>query len=168
MTEYLKSILISQFEASLSMMKLRVKACREEFWEGKVANETFRQSAYHALFYLDLCLTEHEDIFELSNLNKLGGDDREAGPCRGLSKQQTLEYIEFCHTKILSSVGKETSESLQGDSGFSWRKHSRGELHINNIRHFQHHVGQLSTYLRRVSDENNLSLELLWVGMGWK
>ena len=168
MTEYLKQILISQFEASLAMFKQRIEVCPEEYWEGKVGADTFRQTAYHALFYLDLYLTQNDNTFVLSDLNEIGGDDRQPGICPGLSKEDTLKYIERCRAKILGVVASETAETLQGESGFSWRKNSRAELHIYNIRHFQHHVGQLSTYLRRISDEHNLSLKLNWVGEGWK
>ena len=39
--------------------------------------------------------------------------------------------------------------ALAGPSGFHWLKFSRLELHVYNIRHLQHHVGQLNAALRR-------------------
>jgi hypothetical protein len=165
--EYFKKILTSQFEATLSMFKQRIEICPAEYWEGQVATDTFRQVAYHALFYFELYLS-YEKSFQLSELHIKGGDDRQAGLCPGLSKEDTLQLIERCRQKISESLATETKESLEGESGFSWRKFSRGELHIYNIRHFQHHVGQLSTYLRRISNEHALDLKLNWVGEGWK
>ncbi|HYM19746.1 MAG TPA: DinB family protein [Candidatus Kapabacteria bacterium] len=168
MTEYFKQILLGQYEASLAMMKQRIEACPPEHWEGKVGADTFRQITYHALFCLDLYLSSNYDTFVFHDLYQKGGDEREDQVSPGLSKDDTLVVVERCHGKILESLASETQESLQGESGFSWRKEPRAELHIYNIRHFQHHVGQLSTYLRKVSDEHNLSLKLPWFGSGWK
>ena len=165
--EYLKQILTSQFEASLAMFRQRIDVCPPEYWEGKVSTDSFRQVAYHALFYFELYLS-HEKTFQLNELHTKGGDDRQAGLCPGLSKDDTLLLVDICRKKIYESLAGETEESFYGESGFSWRKTSRGELHIYNIRHFQHHIGQLSTYLRRISNEHDLSLKLNWVGEGWK
>jgi hypothetical protein len=46
-------------------------------------------------------------------------------------------------------VAKETARSLAGESGFPWIPFPRLELHIYNIRHIQHHAGQLGAFLRR-------------------
>jgi hypothetical protein len=40
-------------------------------------------------------------------------------------------------------------ESLAGPSGIKFRKCPRLELHVYNLRHIQHHTGQLSAFLRR-------------------
>jgi hypothetical protein len=40
---------------------------------------------------------------------------------------------------------------------------SRAELHIYNIRHIQHHAGQLSLRLRLETGEG-----VDWVGSGWR
>jgi uncharacterized damage-inducible protein DinB len=45
---------------------------------------------------------------------------------------------------------------------------SRGELHIYNIRHVQHHAGQMSAYLRRVDGALADPKALPWVGTGWR
>ncbi len=50
MIDYLKTILAAQFEAALCMLSDCIRKCPEEHWEGKIANDTFRQVAYHSLF----------------------------------------------------------------------------------------------------------------------
>lgn len=107
------------------MFKQRIEVCPEKYWDGKVGADTFRQTSYHALFYLDLYLTQNENVFGLSDLNVLGGDDRQPVICPGLNKEKTLEYVERCRNKILNMIAHETAETLQGNSGFSWRKTSR-------------------------------------------
>ena len=63
MTEYLKQIVIAQFEAALAMLNQCIAACPEEHWEDRIANGTFRWVTYHTLFFVDLYLSPNEDSF---------------------------------------------------------------------------------------------------------
>src|SRR5438105_7891686 len=118
MTEHFKRIVLRQYEAALSMLKQRIEVCPAEQWEGIVGRGMFRQHAYHTLFWTDYYLTTHEDQFALSSFNERGGDEREPGSCDGLEKPDALEYVEHCHTKILTIIPAETQTYLEGDSGF--------------------------------------------------
>ena len=81
-----------------------------------------------------------------------------------LPKDETLAYLALCRQKALETLASETPETLQRRSGFSWLPVSRGELHLYNLRHVQHHTGQLSAYLRRVVENG----ERWWIKTGWK
>jgi len=166
MVEFIRQVLQSQFEAALSMLKECVAECGDKYWEGKIANATFRQIAYHTLFFTDLYLSASPDAFKLRDLHKRGGDERGPTLSTGLSKEETLEYVKICRQKVIDSLGTETTQSLQGPSGF--RKVSRAELHIYSIRHIQHHTGAMAAYLRRVDPQITESKALRWVGHGWK
>src|SRR6266536_1815743 len=164
---YLNQILRNQFDAALCMFNQCIAACPQEHWEGKIANGTFRWVAYHTLFFVDLYLSPSEDAFELRELHRIGGDEREPVTCIGLNKDETLAYVPICRAKMIQTIDSETPESLAGPSGFSYRKFSRGELHINNIRHVQHHGGQLSAYLRRAVPTLDHGA-LPWSSSGWR
>src|SRR3989449_5757505 len=165
MIEHVKKILTGQFEAALCMMNKCVQMCPPEHWEGKIANDTFRQVAYHTLFYVDLYLSPNEQAFELRELHHRGGDERSStAASTGLSRDETLAYLTVCRRKMLETLTSETAESLQRESGFSRLPFSRGELHFYNIRHVQHHTGQLSAYLRRIIK----ATESWWVKTGWQ
>jgi hypothetical protein len=165
MLEYIKTILTAQFEAALCMLKDCVRKCPQEHWEGKIANDSLRQVAYHTLFYVDLYLSPNERAFELRDFHRRGGDERlDTGPSTGLSKDETLSYLMICRQKALATLAAETLESLQGASGFGWLSFSRGELHLHNLRHVQHHTGQLSAFLRRIVEDG----ERWWVKTGWR
>lgn len=169
MTEYLKTILTAQFEAALCMLNQCVAACRPEHWEGKIANDTFRQVAYHTLFFVDLYLSPTEEAFNLRDLHHQGGDERTStAASTGLTKEETLAYLAICRQKALETLAHETQESLAGPSGFSYRKVTRGELHLYNLRHIQHHTGQFSAYLRRVDADLKAPKALPWIGSGWR
>jgi uncharacterized damage-inducible protein DinB len=166
MQDYFNAILSSQFEASLCMLHHCIKACPPKHWEGKIANATFRQVAYHTLFFVDLYLSPNAESFQLRDLHRRGGDERGPTVSRGLSKPQTLEYLSICRDKARDTLASESARVLQTRSGF--RKFSRGELHIYNIRHIQHHTGQLSACLRRLDPTLTDSKTLPWVGSGWR
>lgn len=169
MIDFFKGIVTSQYEAALAMVNHCVAACRDEYWEQKIANATFRQVAYHTLFFTDLYLSPSNEAFELRDLHQRGGDERGPALSPGLSREETLAYVKVCRQKIADSVAAETPQTLEGPSGFSWRKGmSRGELHVYNIRHIQHHAGAMAAYLRRVDPELKDREALRWVGQGWR
>jgi hypothetical protein len=168
MIEYVKTILTSQFEAALCMMDHCIRACPPEHWEGKITNGTFRWVAYHTLFWVDLYLSLGDQAFVLRDFHHRGGDEREDTASPGLTKDETLAYVPICRQKMLETLAAETAESLQGPSGFPYRKITRGELHVYNLRHVQHHTGQLSAYLRRVDPALNDPKILPWIGTGWQ
>jgi hypothetical protein len=168
MIESMKPILTGQFEAALCMLNQCVAACPPAHWEGKIANDTFRQIAYHTLFYADFYMTRDENAFELRDLNRRGGDERGPDLSPGLSKDETLEYAAICRRKAVETLAAETAATLAGASGFARHAFSRVELHIYNLRHIQHHTGAMSAYLRRIEGALPDWRALPWVGRGWK
>lgn len=168
MPDYLKQILIGQFEAALCMLNQCIAACPPDYWESKIANGTFRWVAYPTLFFTDLYLSPSEHEFELRDLHERGGDERGPDLNPGLSQEEALAYVSICRQKLHDSLAAETPESLEGESGFSYRRFTRGELYIYNLRHIQHHTGQLSAFLRRIDNRKLAKEALPWVSTGWK
>ncbi len=168
MIEYVKAILTGQFEASLCMLGQCIETCAPEHWEGKIANATVRQIAYHTLFFVDLYLSPSEQAFKLRDLHHRGDERSNTGWRTGLARDETLSYLTICRQKALETLASETPESLERESGFSWLPFSRGELHLYNIRHVQHHTGQLSAYLRRIDETLKDAESLDWVTTGWR
>jgi uncharacterized damage-inducible protein DinB len=80
---------------------------------------------------------------------------------------ETLAYAEFCRQVLVEALARETMESLHGPSGFSWIPTSRGELYLYNLRHVQHHAGQMSAYLRRLDAGLKQPKALPWIKTGW-
>ena len=57
MIDYIRQMLIHEFEAALCMLNHAIEACPEEHWDDKIANGTVRWATYHTLFYLDFYLS---------------------------------------------------------------------------------------------------------------
>jgi hypothetical protein len=163
MVDLVKQLLTAQFEGSLCMLHHGIRTCPPAHWEGKIAIDSFRQVAYHTLFFADFYLAPTESSFALRELHQRGGDERQPVASVGLTQDETLSYAAICRQRAIDTLAAETEESLKRPSGFSRRNCSRCELHFYNIRHIQHHVGQMSAYLRRVADQ-----AIPWIGAGWK
>lgn len=165
MIDYFRTILTSQFEASLSMLGRCIRKCPDEHWEGKIGNGTFREVAYHTLYFVDLYLSPCAEAFEPREFHSRAGSRRiGADPSGGLARDETLAYLLVCRRKAVETLAVETLDSLRAASGFARLPFSRGELHLYNIRHVQHHTGQLSAYLRRIADDG----KGWWVKSGWR
>lgn len=163
MHEFVKKVLTGQFEAALAMLKQCIRQCPPEHWDARIGNDTFRQVAYHTAFWTDHYLSANESAFILRSPQIIGGDERTSTTASlGLSQAETEVYVEFCRDKAVESLAAETRESLEGPSGFSRLPISQAELHVYNIRHVQHHTGQLSAYLRK------LGLGADWARSGWR
>jgi len=168
MLELYKQTVASQFEAALAMLKQCVTACPSEYWEGKIANDTFRYVAYHTLFFAEFYLSTSDAEFKLHHFHDRGGDERGKQASPGLSQPDTLEYARLVHQKLRDALAAETVQSLAGPSGIARRKCSRAELHIYNLRHVQHHTGAMYAYLRRIEPTLADNQSLPWVSSGWR
>jgi hypothetical protein len=171
MIELIKQTFLGQYEATLAMLKLRVEACPDEYWQIKVGDGRIQQDTYHVLFWTNYYLLEDVSAYIPSEYNERGGDEREPVLCQGLTRADTLAFIEYTHENIIRSLGKETEATLQSaafPSIFRRKSLTRLELHLYNIRHLQHHMAQMSLVVRKLSDANELGLTLPWVGTGWR
>src|SRR5205085_11069980 len=78
-------------------------------------------------------------------------------------KPFVLSYLQHVRHKAQETIAAESAEVLAGRSGFHWRKCSRAELHVYNVRHVQHHAAQLSLRLRL-----DVDIDIPWVSHAWR
>jgi hypothetical protein len=167
MIEQFKQVLGGQFEAGLAMLNKCLQKCPAEHWDGVIAKYPFWQVAYHALCFVDVYLAPNDAAWaprtEPGGLHPQGRMELdEEYPSRRFAKEELTEYVAICRQKVHEALAAETGESLAGDSGFPHLRFSRAELHLYNLRHLQHHTGQLSAYLHRVG------IAADWVKTGWR
>ncbi|HEY3244900.1 MAG TPA: DinB family protein [Phycisphaerae bacterium] len=170
MIETVKRLIGSQFEASLCTLGHCVAGCPERLWNARVAKYPFCQVAFHTLFFADFYLgSDAESLrrqpFHLANPSLFGDyeqlQDRE--PVALYTKPQIESYLQFCRGKAVATIAAETAEDLCAPAKFARRDFSRAELHVYNIRHIQHHAGQLILRLRLDSE-----VDIPWIGAGWR
>lgn len=173
MTSLLNQILGNQYEASLGALNLAIARCPDSIWHEPVANWKFCQAAFHATFFADVYLQPTDDVaalkaqaFHLAHGAEFRDyEEMEDRPqVHMYEKAFVLEYLRFVRKKAQDTTSRESADVLAGPSGFSWRKCTRAELHIYNIRHIQHHAAQLSLRVRQVVP----NVDIPWVSHAWK
>ncbi|MBI1355706.1 MAG: hypothetical protein GC160_15310 [Acidobacteria bacterium] len=155
-----------QFGAAIQMLRAAVEACPDDLWDDRSEGAPFWHLAYHALFYTDFYLSDDAEgfrgrDFHVDKAETLPGDYGEFGvvttPDQALTKAQLLDYADHCLRKSDQTFGSLTDERALERCGFWWYKLNVGEFLLNNLRHTQHHTGQLILLLRRRAN----------VGIGW-
>jgi len=162
MNDHLKHIIIAQFEAALSMLNDCLQGCPPEHWDTPIAKYPFWQVAYHTLCFVDCYLAPDNAAWKPDPTFHPAGRAEldEEYPSRRFTQPELLEYLAICREKLGDALAAETRTSLEGPSGFSHLPFSRAELHLYNIRHVQHHTGQLGAFLRRAG------VDTMWVKTG--
>jgi hypothetical protein len=157
LTESLVDALASQYEAALSMLRSCVERVDAETGDVPVGSYPFWRVAYHVLNATDLYLSPDEAAFRPPPFHRDGYEQlgkpfwaaAEVRADQPYGRDTLVEYADICRARAKATMGAETAASLQGASGFSWLEFSRLELHLYNIRHIQHHTGQLVAALRQ-------------------
>lgn len=154
----MKQAFQSQYKASFDMLRDAVTKCSDALWLDAKYVHPFWRVAYHSLFFADLYLSasverftpwsKHvEDIEALGPMFWKGGKVPPAGPA------YTKADIEaYCASVMEKMPGAMETLDLEAASGFPWLPFSKAELQIYNIRHVQHHTGQLIERIRQELD----------------
>lgn len=163
----IKSIILSQYIATLSMLKNVITKCPEAAWDDDKYKNRFWRVAYHTIFYTDLYLSQSLSEFRpwekhQSEINYLGfapgNPPREAKSGNPYNKDEILEYFALCEKNLEHKI---LPIDLKTASGFEWLPFNKLELQFYNIRHIQHHTAQLIERMRQDAGES-----INWVGKG--
>jgi hypothetical protein len=157
MLSVVKSVVGGQYGAALKMLAGCVERADEAAWHATIAQFPFWHVAYHTVFCTDMYLSPGEQAFRAPPFHVKGfqflevpewAPEKRAPTDRPFDKEVLTAYIATCRAKVKTTLEAETEATLRGQSGFSWIPFTRLELHLYNIRHIQHHTGQLSASLR--------------------
>ena len=148
-----KAILWQQFGAAIDMLENAVIACPDAVWDDRARQPEFWYVAYHTLFFLDYYLTESVETFvppapfTLEELDPAG-----VLPARPYTKAELQTYLDHGRQKCRLAIKTMTPEKARERRRFSWGEVSVAELLLYNMRHVQHHTGQLNLILRQAVD----------------
>ena len=162
MDNYWQTIIGRQFAAAIQMIRLAIQACPDDLWDDRTDGSPFWHLTYHALFYTDFYLSENDKLFKPMEYHEdkahfLPGDYKEFGgivttPEKAFTQEQLLDYTDHCLHKCQETFEKLTNRQALERCGFWWYELNVGEFLLNNLRHAQHHAGQLTLLLRRRAD----------------
>jgi hypothetical protein len=156
-----RTILISQYQAALEMLKQAILACPEALWHNTDDQNKFSQVAYHALYWTHMNLQESEQAFHPWSGHReeyrLGGGD--AGASGDPATQEiVLEYLAFCQDQVAERI---STMDFDAAVGFDWLSFTKFEHQLYSMRHVQQHVGELMERLGA-----RAGIELDWVDAG--
>jgi uncharacterized damage-inducible protein DinB len=139
-----------QFGAAIDMLENAMRACPEEIWGDPSQQPEFWYVAFHTLFYLDLYLSESEVGFVPPTPFTLDEmDERGLMPERVYTTEELQKYLDHGRAKCRGTIAAMTEEKAKQQCGFSWLDISVAEVLLYNMRHVQHHAGQLHLILRQ-------------------
>jgi hypothetical protein len=145
MEQSFKEILWQQFGASIIMLENAIISCPTDLWDN---GSQFWYRAYHTLFYLDyyssLNLGDFQppSPFTLSEFEAAG-----TLPNHTYQKSELLNYLQFGRAKAYTLITQFTTETANHRFINVARNYSMLEMVIYNMRHIQHHTGQLNLLL---------------------
>jgi hypothetical protein len=158
MIDTIKTLILHQMTASLDTLNYGIESCPDSEWQEPHRDSPFSQVVFHTLFYTDFYLGRDtvpfkEQPFHVSHKEvfKDYEEMEDKIPQNLYEKPFCLDYLAHCISKLKASVEAETEESLSGESGIDFRKCSRAELYVYNMRHIQHHAAQLGLRIQMVT-----------------
>jgi len=160
MIEQLQNILRGQYGGSLKMLENAVGVCPDDLWLENAGATPFWHVAFHTLFFADLYVSGSLDGFappEPFGMTEI--DPKGTLPDRPYTKAKIIVYISHCREKVSNIVPSIDENKDAASADFAWLRCSFLELQFYNIRHIQHHVGQLNLILRQ-----QLDYHAPWVG----
>jgi hypothetical protein len=162
----LQTTLKGQYHAGLAMLRNAIEDCTEDLWTSGSHHNPFWHVAYHTLYFTHLYLEPNEAAFtpwgqhrdEYQFLGPLPWPPHRL-PNIGepYMKTEVLDYWGLCDGRVDTSVDRVDLDAP--DSGFWWYRMPKLDHQLVNIRHIQHHAGQLAD---RVRASANIGIE--WVG----
>ncbi len=161
-----KSAVQSQYLAALAMLREVVERCPPALWTSEPYPNRTWQVAYHALFYTHLYLQPSAEHFKAWERHR--ADYEFLGPLpwpphrkpeigEPYTPADVLDFWAFCVEDVRAQV---PNLELNAPSGFDWLNFNKLELQLYNIRHLQHHTGELGDRLGAAG------VKLSWVGSG--
>jgi len=153
-----REMIWGQFGASTDMLENAVVTCPEDVWSEPLEKLQWQERnvagfwyvVYHTLFWLDFYLTDPptdfvpRPPFTLDELDPTG-----MLPERVYTKDEMLQYLHECRRKCHDTIMSMNDKEAREPCGLDWLPVTRAELLLYNLRHVQHHVGQLNLLLRQ-------------------
>jgi hypothetical protein len=156
-----RTVVGSQFEAAIEMLRSAVRDCPDELWEESLWDDKslpgfseFWYVAYHAMFWLDLYLSGSSEGFAPPSPFTLDELDPGVLPPRVYTRDELERYLAHSFEKCRATIKNLTDEQAQRTHriGSERREISFAELILYNMGHVREHAAQLSMFLGQRRD----------------
>lgn len=151
MNDTFKVELWKQFGAAIDMFENAIAKCPAELWDDP---RKFWYTAYHTLFFLDYYLDTNPATFitpEPFNMKEPEID--EVIPDTPFTQDELLTYVKHCREKARKLIAGFTDETFSARWIDQYRNYGMYEMQFYNMRHVQHHTGQLNMMLGEINHD---------------
>jgi hypothetical protein len=150
----MKTEIISQYKAALKMLVDVIVKCPDSLWANGQHKNAYWRIVYHSLFYTALYLADGPAEFRpwhkhRPNYNCLGTVTHDNLPIVIKESYLKPDMIDYANNIILNLDDAVSDVNYSERTGFDWIPMNRLQLHLYNIRHIQHHTGQLTERLHQ-------------------
>lgn len=160
MIEHLRKVLWNQFGASIDMLKNIIQLWPDQYWN---LNNKVYYLCYHTFLFLDYYLTMPPTNYTPPLAFTIISPDKvppyavdDLLPARLYSKNELLDSLQACRQKCKQVIFDLTEKNLEQQwidhpddiAGGVTLKYSVLEILLYNLKHIQHHTGQLNLLLR--------------------
>ncbi len=153
-----------QYRAALAMHEECIRRCPDEHWNAAEDGNRFWHLSYHTLFFVAFYLSSNDAPVLWPGARPLhhvftGGPwapDFDPTTLKAYTRDELLEFVQWLRVRFEECFN---DADTNAPSQFTWLPFSRFEVYLYNLRHFQHHSGQLSERIKNYSGEG-----VKWVG----
>ena len=146
--------ILSQYLSGLAMLEQAIERCPEDMWDDPQDQNKTWHVAYHTLFYTHLyahtrgeefqAWEHHREEYEFLGPKPWPPHDP---PNIGepYTKDEVLAFLAFCREYLREQI---PTLDMEAESGFPWIPMNKLASQSYNLRHLQHHTGQITERLR--------------------
>ena len=138
------------------MLRTVIEKTPDDYFYASEYQNPIWQIAYHVIWATQFYLGTDTRSFvpwkkAIDGAESLGGRQEWENPAEGVvvtgqnTREELLSFIDDIENGLREAID---ALPFNDHSGFDWYPFSRLELHINNIRHIQHHTAQLIERLK--------------------
>ena len=153
MLETIKPLLWQQFGAAIQMLGNAIVACPDDVWASEDWRFDFWYNAFHTIFWLDFYSSDSRESFKPTEpFGVTDLDPSGALPKRVFTRTELLAYLELARQKCRRRIHQLEPERIF-KIGSREVEFTHLELLLYNLRHVQHHAGQLNLLLRQRTND---------------
>ena len=150
----MRNPIYQQFGAAIDALDGAIRACSDTVW---LSGEKWFQPwylAFHAIFWLDLYLSESDTDYQPPAPFTRGELEWGVFPDRPYTQQELLDWLGRCRQALTARLETIATEAdLKRLCVLKWGEMEAGELLLYNLRHVQHHAAQINLLVRQAGGE---------------
>ncbi|OGU32387.1 MAG: hypothetical protein A2057_03895 [Ignavibacteria bacterium GWA2_35_9] len=152
-----------QIGAAFKMLENVIENANDTTWTARINNMPFWQICYHVLWFTDFYFHANEATFQTQSFDMEGIHNYWVKPDsqmienqkHPISKNNMKAYCKYVKQKANQFIQSINDTYFTSPSPFEWHGFPKIDLVDYNLRHLQHHVGQLDIAIRREQDIGN-------------